>query len=391
MNFCPQCGEPRSSESARFCSSCGSPITSTTAVSTSAPLGTSSRESVSGTLDVDPAFYDLVATQHDSERHWRAAVGSVVGRFAEDWLGATVSTSTLLGLIDPGIHPHLAEEGHWMADASLYPGMVMFPFGQPTGSDMNPRDDDLVPLGSSVSGVRLLQTLARLGVNMAPLADDTALVGWWPTPGDGFAVQLASTYRTSAGREYLYWYTSPLISLLDGYAENEAAFVSLTVAIPALLQSTVYLAECPTPLSPAPLQLLGGRGPILFGVPTDSPQLPIPVARLALSDHPRGMNVYACTDEQGFTRTYFCNGRIDLGWAIPLDSPDHVLDRGIQVAVTGGLRISGILEEGLASTDSDSEFQSVLMSQSTTVAGSDQIWVPTSLTRLLVDLMEPCD
>ena len=376
MNFCQACGEPLLGESPRFCAACGAPVTP------AAPAEAAHKEPEGGIFadQVSPEFYDMMFSLSNPHRCWECVLNTHVIGCAEQWFGDPwVSSAELFQHVDPDLGRSLRDEGEWEADAHLSNSFVLMPFAYPTGRAWNPRVDVPIPWSQTTQGARVARVIDGLGIAMAVTPGDDGLAGWWPTNGGGTSVQFCQAFHAANGMQYLYWYSTPLASL-GTFVDNDVARLGLTVAVPSVLQTIAYLSECPTPLEPGPLLLLGGRNRVVFGEPTTTAHCPQPVARLTVTETASGTYFFARNASSGMIDAYPAGGRVDLGYAIPLDASDESLGRAIHVAVNATIWAANILEDGfLNHTDDDIAIGRNLLSQSAVVNGADQTWVPTSL------------
>lgn len=385
MNFCPSCGVKLTRATQAFCGNCGDELSSGLVQGKPAER---EAEDEPFAPPVSPEYCDMMSSSHDVDRNWRAVFGTTVISAANQWFGdPRVSSRELFAQSAPDLGAALEESGDWMADATLSRSFTLIPHGLPTGSAINPRVDTQLPMTGSLQGPRIQKLIASMGTVMNTWPGGEALVGWWPTPGGGRVVQIAQLMRNEHGREYLYWYSTPIFSL-GALPNNDVAHISATVAIPAALETMCFLSECPMPMQSETLMLLGGRGPVLFGPRSTFDEYPVPVARLSAGEDDTSTMFMACTGADDLTATYWAGARVDVGLAIDLQLADSAVMRSIQVAIVSSQRIAVILEDGFAHHQSgEVAFGSMMLSQSAVVDDGEQTWLPTSLAGSLEPLL----
>jgi hypothetical protein len=385
MNFCPSCGAKLTGPDATFCSNCGYKLEHSPLAEES--LQRKAGDEIHGPL-VSPEFYDMVSSRHDRYRKWEAVFNTSIINSAGEWFGPPrVSSKELFRDSAPELGRMLEESGDWMANAIMSRSFTLIPHGLPTGSEMNPRIDPRMPISESPNGQRLQRLIAEMGVFMNVWPEGEALVGWWPSPGGGRVVEIAEILRNPLGREYLYWYSTPLFSA-GALPNNDVAHISVTVAIPTALETICYLSECPTPLEIGTLLALGGRGPVLFGPKDTFVEYPVPVARLSAGGNARGTTFLGCTGAENLTATYFAGAKVDMGLAIDLQAPDSALRRAIQVAVISAQRTAAIFEDGFANhAGGELAFGAMMQSQSAVAKSDEQTWVPTCIANQMGDIL----
>ena len=376
MKICDVCGSNLAGVDPHFCSNCGAPVADDPDVITFY------EEDPDSSIDDDdeavaPEFYDDLAPLQDVHRRWPAVFNSVVAKHADSWFGEPrASVAELYENLHPDLGRGLRAQASWMANLELSPSFLFYAFDAPMGAPLKPRTDAFIPMRAVDDASRIRALIAAQDVQMASMHDDEGLIGWWPTESGGSVVQIVEARRAASGEEYLYWYTTPLVSsgLLP---DNDAAHIGMVSWLPAALQVAYYLAECPAPSMPE-LFKQTGRAQMLFGAIDDDDWAPIPMVR-ATPPSSENTTFLGRTPSTGLIDRYRVGARIDVGLVIPIHGSDYLVSRGIEVAVNTAIRLAEIIEDGyLNHQDGEVAFDRMLMSQTAWVEGEAQFWFPTS-------------
>jgi len=185
---------------------------------------------------------------------------------------------------------------------------------------------------------RLLSLLSDAGIAMHPtwLGE---LFGTW-SPNSGSLKHLAVVHRCSVQRDangklFLWWYTSPLVSL----GHDQKSFRVSLWMISMILSPATYLAE-------------RNEGAMLA-----PDRFPSQVFAQLRKDAPMVYLLKGQSGESGGQSDVVrVPARVDLGYLISLDMDDEALLRCINLAISVGNRVAETLEDGFSRPKSDPEW-----------------------------------
>ncbi len=219
---------------------------------------------------------------------------------------------------------------------------------------------------------RLLSLLSDAGIVMSPTWLGELLGTWSPNSGNLkhlAVVHRCSVQRDANGKLFLWWYTSPLVSL----GQDERSFRVSMWMISMILSPATYLAE-------------RNEGAML--TPT---RFPSQVYAQLRQDAPM---VYLLKGQSGASGgqsdVVRVPARVDLGYLISLDLDDETLLRCINLAISVGNRVAETLEDGFSRPKSDPEWpfhhalysgsRDEIQSQNDELgiaqSGAGQMWIP---------------
>jgi hypothetical protein len=227
----------------------------------------------------------------------------------------------------------------------------------------------LVRFDESELGPQVEELLANAGAAMYPSVFGD-LVGTW-APNNTSLSHLSVTHRCSIQRDandkfWLWWYTSPLVSLGDDKKPLSAALWRIST----ILSPATYLAE-------------HSQWAIAF--PDRFPGTVF--AQLA-----KEVSHFYRPDDSGMIDVIRVPLRVDLGYLIPLEAEDDAIVRAVQLAIAVGNRVGETLEDGYTNhkVDPGFSFHEVLLSGAkaqvkshedelrVAAERSGQLWIPST-------------
>lgn len=221
------------------------------------------------------------------------------------------------------------------------------------------------------SRVQDLLGKARAGMVVTGLGD---LVGTW-APNDSDLAHLAVTHRCSLQRDaedrlFLWWYTSPLVSL----GSDEKTLSASLWRISTILSPATYLAESNEGAIMFPTRFIGS------------------VYTQLRKDVPMFFRPHGSGAESGMIDVLRVPLRVDLGYLIPFNVDDEAVVTAIQLAISVGNRVAATIEDGYTNHQLDPgfSFHEVLLSgaanevrshedeKRVVASSSGQLWIPST-------------
>jgi hypothetical protein len=228
-----------------------------------------------------------------------------------------------------------------------------------------------IRVDESDEGSRVSDLLEKAGARMAVTAFGD-LIGTW-APNDTNLSHLAVTHRCSLHRDaedklFLWWHTSPLVSLGSDQRTRAASLWRIST----ILSPATYLAETNDGAIMFPTRFIGS---VYTQLREDVP--------LFFRPDGNGAN-------NGMIDVLRVPLRVDLGYLIPLSVEDEAIAAAIQLAISVGNSVAATIEDGYSNHKNDPgfSFHDVLLSgaagdvrshedeQRVAKNSSGQLWIP---------------
>lgn len=246
------------------------------------------------------------------------------------------------------------------------------------GLRLDPSRDPAIPLPEAKEGQHLLEALDCLGLAMTETMDGSLIAPSQTEYGSKFLHQ-CSLHESPSGERYFYWRSSVLVSNRPmSRGTDPVTDCALSVFLPLLLQTSIYLAECPRGATGLTFDRSGSLA--TGGIP----RIPHPVAVL------RHWQPVLMPSEDGRTQSTSVPAHVELGYAFEAASSKDELASAVQMAIDSALRYQTTVEDGYRNHSSGvaPEFQVALYSGSAVSETSGQRWIatpglPELLTRAL--------
>lgn len=373
MRFCPDCGARLAGDSPRFCSECGGNLGHASPIFE--PEQSTGTDAAAAGLSVDFDGLRAVAAMADPVRTWEVALRGDIADLALEWFEPPCyRASDAFQRISPEDGVAIREQGSWMAHAEIGLAFALAPNAAAAPADWNPGRDQVIGLSETASSKRIERACQEIGYPTHTWGQ--LFVSVMATPAGGSVIHMGEIRVSDGGREYLYWYTTPVVSLGE-LPENSVTIIGLVAAIPALLQSLAYVAECPTPTEALFRRGLFTRAEA-FGL-TPNSYAPRRRSRLWAGQDPEPF--YVCTDPRaGLIQAFWTRARIDHGVAIPLDVDNQALANCLLTTIESANKLTAIIESGFLNyPDGEIGFQRALMAQAAWTVFDHQAWIPPSL------------
>lgn len=233
--------------------------------------------------------------------------------------------------------------------------------------------DGFVPIDQTDQASRIDNLFSQADARMAVTGFGDFLGTWQPNTTDLShlaTVHRCSVQRDANGRLFLWWHTSPLVSL----GSNPKSHLASLWRISTILSPATYLAE-------------EHEGAILF-----STRFVGSVFAQSRQGAPFFVKRDGAGSEDGMIDAIKVPLRIDLGYLIPLDAEEDAIVRSIQLAISVGNRVAATLDDGYMNhkVDPGFSFHDVLLSErasdvrthedelNVAAQGSGQLWIPAT-------------
>lgn len=233
--------------------------------------------------------------------------------------------------------------------------------------------DGFVPIDHTDQASRIDSLFSQAGARMAVTGFGDFLGTWQPNTTDLahlVTVHRCSVQRDANGRLFLWWHTSPLVSL----GSNPKSHAASLWRISTILSPATYLAE-------------EHEGGIAF-----STRFVGSVFAQSRQDAPFFVKRDGAGSDDGMIDAVKVPLRIDLGYLIPLHAEEDAIVRSIQLAVSVGNRVAATLDDGYMNHKFDPgfSFHDVLLSERANDVkthddelgiasqGLGQLWIPAT-------------